>query len=88
MGWADLIFNLVLCLGDLLSFVVVSHDLSKRARLAGPGPHPNVEPDAWRCPNASEIARVIGVTPASRSEGRLVSLPVGPDPLWDRERDG
>ncbi len=59
MGWADLIFNLVLSLGDLLSFVIASHELSKRAQLAGPGPHSNFEPDSWRCPDASQIARVI-----------------------------
>jgi hypothetical protein len=86
MGWADLFFNLVLCLGDLLSFVMASHDLSKRAQLASPGPHPRFEPDAWRCPDPSETARVIGATP--RREGRIESLPVGPDPLWDRELDG
>jgi hypothetical protein len=31
MGWADLIFNLVLCLGDLISFVIACHDVGKRA---------------------------------------------------------
>jgi len=84
MGWAELIFNLVLCLCDLFSFVVASHDLSKRARLASPGPHS----DDWRCPDSFEVARILGAAAASRSEGRLVSLPVGPDPLWDRELDG
>ncbi len=31
MGWADLLFNFVLCLGDLLSFAMACHDVSKRA---------------------------------------------------------
>jgi hypothetical protein len=31
MGWADLLFNLVLCLGDLLNFAMACHGLSKRA---------------------------------------------------------
>jgi hypothetical protein len=31
MGWAELLFNLVLCLGDLLSFVVAFHDPSRRS---------------------------------------------------------
>ncbi len=88
MGWAELIFNLVLCLCDLCSFVVASHDLSKRTRLASPGPHSDVEPDAWRCPDSSEIARVIRAAPASRNESQLVSLATAPDPMWDRDLDG
>jgi hypothetical protein len=88
MGWADLIFNLVLCLGDLLSFVMASHELRKRAQFAGPGPHPRFEPDAWRCPDSSQIARIVGATPAACRDGRSASQPVGPDPLSDRDLDG
>ena len=68
MGWADLIFNLVLCLGDLLSFVVASHEISKRARLAGAGLAPNGKPDDWRCPTSLEVSRVVGSTMDSRGK--------------------
>jgi hypothetical protein len=31
MGWTELLFNLVLCLCDLVNFAMACHDLSKRA---------------------------------------------------------
>lgn len=46
MVWAELVVNLVLCLGDLLSFVIASHDVGKRVRLATPGPRAEFERDA------------------------------------------
>jgi hypothetical protein len=55
MGWADLIFNLVLCLGDLLSFFLATHELNKRTRLAGPGPYSHGGARALlRSPGSSE----------------------------------
>src|SRR5262249_10348721 len=90
MDWAELIVNLI---GIVLEAGLwYSVDRSSAAQRRGSGNLRKAEPDDWRCPDASEIARVVSGSVA-QARDRRAEAPFGPptgsqDPLWDRDLDG
>ncbi len=74
MVWVDLIGYLLECFGEPLIRYSVSQLDQNRACQPCSGPRPEIHPDDWKCPDASEVARVLGATLGTRDARRSRSL--------------
>jgi len=89
MVWVELIgYLLVECFGEFLISCTVDQRDQNRVRRPGLVPGPENQPDDWTCPDASELARILGAAPAPTTEPLLPLLSDRRHPLWDRELDG
>ncbi len=62
----ELLLNLLACFASLLSWYDRARAVKNRERRS-PGSRRDIPPDGWKCPDASEISRVVGATPTARN---------------------
>lgn len=82
MNWSEITFlDLLAGLGIFLTRLAVDRLVESQSRGPLTGPTLESPPDDWRCPDASEIARIMGAPP----EARVANLSSS---MWDGHDSG